>query len=48
MEVVSTGSPITVPVGEETLGHMFNVLGEVIDGGEQIRGSEQDVYKRQE
>lgn len=41
MEVVSTGSPITVPVGEETLGHMFNVLGEVIDGGEQIRGSEQ-------
>ncbi len=31
-EVTATGSPITVPVGEETLGRMFNVLGEPIDG----------------
>lgn len=31
MEAVATGSPITVPVGEETLGRMFNVLGEPID-----------------
>jgi len=29
--VVDTGSPITVPVGEETLGRIFNVLGEPID-----------------
>ncbi len=29
--VVDTGAPITVPVGEETLGRMFNVIGDVID-----------------
>ena len=33
-EVVDTGQPITVPVGTETLGRMFNVLGETIDGKE--------------
>lgn len=32
MAVVNTGSPITVPVGEVTLGRMFNVLGVPIDG----------------
>jgi len=32
LEVVSTGAPISVPVGKETLGHMFNVVGETIDG----------------
>ena len=31
MECVNTGAPITVPVGRETLGRMFNVLGEPID-----------------
>ncbi|MBQ1350948.1 MAG: F0F1 ATP synthase subunit beta, partial [Ruminococcus sp.] len=31
MEVTSTGSGIKVPVGEATLGRMFNVLGEAID-----------------
>ena len=31
MEAVSTGAPISVPVGEETLGRMFNVLGNPID-----------------
>jgi F-type H+-transporting ATPase subunit beta len=30
--VVDTGSPIKVPVGQQTLGRIFNVLGEVIDG----------------
>ena len=29
---IDTGGPISVPVGEETLGRMFNVLGEPIDG----------------
>lgn len=38
MEVVSEGKPITVPVGEQTLGRMFNVLGETIDGGEPVQG----------
>ncbi|MCW6126019.1 F0F1 ATP synthase subunit beta [Lactiplantibacillus plantarum] len=33
MTVEDTGSSITVPVGKETLGRVFNVLGETIDGG---------------
>ena len=36
MKVVSTGGPISVPVGEATLGRMFNVLGETIDNGTPI------------
>ncbi len=32
MKVISTGQPISVPVGEKTLGRIFNVLGETIDG----------------
>ncbi|MBQ9031737.1 MAG: F0F1 ATP synthase subunit beta [Parasporobacterium sp.] len=36
MEVVAAGSMIRVPVGSCTLGRIFNVLGETIDGGEQI------------
>ena len=31
MEAIATGAPISVPVGEETLGRMFNVLGDPID-----------------
>ena len=31
MEAEATGAPISVPVGENTLGRMFNVLGEPID-----------------
>ena len=34
MDALATGSPISVPVGEHTLGRMFNVLGEAIDGKE--------------
>ena len=37
-EVVDTGGPITVPVGEVTLGRIFNLLGEPIDLGEDARG----------
>ncbi|MEI4479834.1 F0F1 ATP synthase subunit beta, partial [Klebsiella pneumoniae] len=33
IEAVDTGSPITVPVGNETLGRVFNVLGRPIDNG---------------
>ncbi|MEG2709157.1 MAG: F0F1 ATP synthase subunit beta, partial [Vagococcus sp.] len=36
MEVLHTGSPISVPVGKETLGRVFNVLGETIDLGEAL------------
>jgi F-type H+-transporting ATPase subunit beta len=36
MRVTAPGRSITVPVGKVTLGRMFNVLGEPIDGGEDI------------
>ena len=36
MQVCAPGSSITVPVGEVTLGRMFNVLGDVIDGGQPL------------
>lgn len=32
MTAVDTGAPVSVPVGKETLGRMFNVIGEPIDG----------------
>jgi F-type H+/Na+-transporting ATPase subunit beta len=38
VEVLDLGGPISVPVGNATLGRIFNVLGETIDGGEQITG----------
>lgn len=39
MAVTATGSSISVPVGEATLGRMFNVLGEPIDGGSPLEES---------
>src|SRR5437588_8114118 len=42
-EVVDTGAPITVPVGEATLGRIFNLLGEPIDLGEELPA---DVERR--
>jgi F-type H+-transporting ATPase subunit beta len=35
-DVVDTGAPISVPVGDETLGRIFNVLGEAVDNGPQV------------
>ncbi len=37
MDVINTGAPIMVPVGPETLGRLFNVLGELIDQGPAIK-----------
>lgn len=37
MEVTDTGAPISVPVGAQTLGRMFNLLGEAIDGKEEVK-----------
>jgi F0F1-type ATP synthase beta subunit len=37
--VVDTGRTLTVPVGPETLGRMFNVFGETIDGGDPVATS---------
>ena len=46
-EAVDTGGPITVPVGEECLGRVFNLLGQTIDGGEQVKGAEKWSIHRQ-
>lgn len=40
MEAKDTEKPISVPVGKETLGRLFNVLGETIDGKEEIKDAE--------
>ena len=36
MEVIATGSGIKVPVGEKTLGRLFNVTGQTLDSGESL------------
>ena len=46
MEVEATGRGICVPVGEKTLGRLFNVLGETIDGGESLEKEEKWVIHR--
>ena len=40
LNVTVTGDGITVPVGENVLGRMFNLLGEPIDGGEAVQSEE--------
>src|SRR3989338_8161253 len=37
MDAIDTGSPISVPVGVEVLGRLFNVTGETIDGKEKVK-----------
>ena len=39
-DVVDTGAPISVPVGEETLGRVFNLLGDPVDKGEALETKE--------
>src|SRR5437899_1752463 len=40
MEVKDTGAPVSVPVGKETLGRVFNLLGEPIDGRGPVHATE--------
>ncbi|HBN38348.1 MAG TPA: F0F1 ATP synthase subunit beta, partial [Ruminococcaceae bacterium] len=40
MEVIATGDAIKVPVGKKTLGRLFNVVGETIDGKEKLDNEE--------
>ena len=42
MEVISTGAPISMPVGEDIKGRLFNVIGKPIDGLGDV--SEKEVY----
>ena len=46
-KVTDTGGPITVPVGKETLGRIFNLLGETIDEGPEVQGDERwPIHRR--
>jgi F-type H+-transporting ATPase subunit beta len=40
MEVINTGEPIRVPVGDATLGRIFNVTGDAIDGKGEVKATE--------
>jgi F-type H+/Na+-transporting ATPase subunit beta len=44
-EVEDTGAPISVPVGQVTLGRIFNVLGAVIDEGEEVEGERWPIHR---
>ncbi|HEY5695609.1 MAG TPA: F0F1 ATP synthase subunit beta [Candidatus Saccharimonadales bacterium] len=44
-EVVATGAPISVPVGEETQGRMFNVTGDPIDGKPAPKGRKAPIHR---
>jgi F-type H+/Na+-transporting ATPase subunit beta len=44
LRVIDTGGPITVPVGPATLGRMFNVVGEPIDGGPPIEADRHPIH----
>ena len=39
-EAIDTGAPISVPVGDECLGRVFNLLGQPIDNKEAVKGAE--------
>lgn len=44
-EVLSTGAPISVPVGDETQGRMFNVVGDPIDGKPAPKGKRAPIHR---
>lgn len=44
-EVVATGAPISVPVGDETQGRMFNVTGDAIDGQPAPKGKRSPIHR---
>ena len=44
-EVLSTGAPIQVPVGADTQGRMFNVVGEPIDGMPAPKGKTSSIHR---
>ena len=47
MECIDTGAPIEVPVGNEVLGRMFNVLGEPIDGLGDVKAAQKRPIHRE-
>jgi F-type H+-transporting ATPase subunit beta len=45
VDVIDTGAPISVPVGKETLGRLWNVLGEPVDDGEPSSGERSPIHR---
>ncbi len=43
--VIDTGTTISVPVGRQTLGRIFNVLGDVVDNGPEVQGERWDIHR---
>src|SRR4051794_3728694 len=43
-DVTDTGAPIKVPVGEETLGRIWNVIGDPVDGKEEAKGERRSIH----
>ena len=43
--VTDTGAAISVPVGRQTLGRIFNVLGDVVDNGPEVEGERWDIHR---
>ncbi len=43
--VTDTGAAISVPVGRQTLGRIFNVLGDVVDNGAPVNGERWDIHR---
>src|SRR5947209_9023551 len=45
VEIVDTGAPISVPVGDQTLGRIWNVIGDPVDGGEPATGERWAIHR---
>ncbi|MEX0741289.1 MAG: F0F1 ATP synthase subunit beta, partial [Phycisphaeraceae bacterium] len=45
MEVIDTGAPVSVPVGEPVLGRVFNLLGDPIDGREPVVADRMPIHR---
>jgi F-type H+-transporting ATPase subunit beta len=45
VDVIDTGGPITVPVGDQTLGRLWNVIGEPVDNGEPASGERWPIHR---
>ena len=46
MKAIDTGKAIEVPVGKQILGRMFNLLGEPIDGLEEVKNAKKDIIHK--
>ena len=45
-DCTDTGAPVSVPVGDETLGRVFNMLGEPVDGGKALTCERRSIHRQ--